>query len=201
MKQLGSGFEATNFASQYWNNNGYAFAAISSKRCIAGDRFLFPRALSKIFGDYLIGFKYWVRQRVYKMVLMVWKDSYSVHVESIDKQHKKLISLINDLDESLTENRVKENVARVLAQLSEYTAVHFKHEEEIFERHKYQFEKEHVHQHDDLVRQVGEFKKRLIDNDEDVGEELLSFLLFWLGNHIKTIDRLYIPFMLEKGIK
>ena len=109
--------------------------------------------------------------------------------------------MINDLHDALMEGETIEKIAEVLAQLRHYTEEHFRFEEEIFDQYDYPQGSEHKKQHNDLVKKVIKFHDRLVVHHEKVGEELLNFLLFWLGNHIKTVDRQYIAFMLEKGIK
>ncbi len=38
------------------------------------------------------------------MALFTWGEQFSVKIESIDEQHKKLIGLLNDAHEALIEN-------------------------------------------------------------------------------------------------
>ncbi len=132
---------------------------------------------------------------------MTWKDSYTTHVESIDKQHKKQISLINDLHDSFANGRNAESVTGVLLQLNRHFIGHFEYEEGIFRKHGYRFEGVRKKQHQARIRRINDFRSRLGGNEEKVGEELLDYLLSWLGNHLDTEDRQYILFMLEKGIK
>ena len=135
------------------------------------------------------------------MVFVTWDESYSVYVESIDAQHKKMMSMINDLHYAIMDGEPAPQIVEVLKRLESYTEEHFRYEEEIFDRHNYPQADEHKKQHNDLVQQVKAFRNRINNHHEKVGEELLNFLLFWLGNHIKKVDRQYTAFMLEKGIK
>ena len=135
------------------------------------------------------------------MVFVTWDESYSVFVESIDNQHKKMMSMINDLHAAMMEGEPTPKIADVLKQLNNYTEGHFKYEEEIFDRHNYPQSADHKKQHSDLVDRVNLFHDQLVNHQEKVGEDLLNFLLFWLGNHIKKVDRQYTAFMLEKGIR
>ena len=135
------------------------------------------------------------------MVFVTWDESYSVCVESIDTQHKKMMSMINDLHNTMMDGEPTPKIAEVLKRLESYTEEHFRYEEEIFDQYNYPQADEHKKQHNDLVQRVKAFRDRITNHQEKVGEELLNFLLFWLGNHIKKVDRQYIAFMLEKGIK
>lgn len=135
------------------------------------------------------------------MVFVTWDESYSVYVESIDTQHKKMMSMINDLHNTMMNGEPIPKIAEVLIRLESYTEEHFRYEEEIFDQYKYPQADEHKKQHDDLVQRVKAFRDRITNHQEKVGEELLNFLLFWLGNHIKKVDRQYTAFMLKNGIK
>lgn len=135
------------------------------------------------------------------MVFITWDDSYSVYVESIDEQHKKLMRMINDLHDSLNKDEESDAIIAVLGRLRDYSREHFKYEEDIFRKYGYQHEQEHKKRHDDLVQNVNEFENKLLADRGEVGEELLNFLLYWLENHIKNVDKQYITFMLENGVK
>ena len=63
-----------------------------------------------------------------------WIDNYSVHIKEIDDQHKKLISLINQLEESANTGNFKDTVNNALEELMEYVHTHFETEAYYFEK-------------------------------------------------------------------
>ena len=69
------------------------------------------------------------------MDIIDWDESFRIGVEQIDRQHKKLFALRNQLFESCcTENSVHaEKFHSILSELFEYTRYHFEAEEELMQ--------------------------------------------------------------------
>lgn len=55
------------------------------------------------------------------MALITWNDNFSVNIAEIDKQHQKLITIINELDEAIKANHNNDAIGQVLAALLDYT--------------------------------------------------------------------------------
>ena len=129
-----------------------------------------------------------------------WNDMYSVEIPSIDEQHKSLLKMINDLSSSLSQKGNLKAQLLVLLKLTSYTISHFRHEEKLFDTYHYEEVEEHKTAHQKLIERVEEFQDRLAEKNEDVGGELLAFLVDWLLNHILIMDKKYTPFMKKHGI-
>ena len=71
------------------------------------------------------------------MALIKWTSALSVAVPEIDLQHQKLVSLINQLHESMLSGKGREVLGGVLNELIDYTKRHFADEEELMRRHNY----------------------------------------------------------------
>ena len=71
------------------------------------------------------------------MTIFIWNDSYKTGVELIDRQHKKLVDILNQLDESLAERSGHQVLLNLLNELVEYTKYHFKAEEELMRSLEY----------------------------------------------------------------
>ena len=65
------------------------------------------------------------------MSLIKWEEKYSVGVESMDNQHKKLVQMINDIFDELRGGATHESLLKIIEGLVEYTQVHFKAEEAV----------------------------------------------------------------------
>jgi len=122
------------------------------------------------------------------VVLMEWTSAFSVDIESIDTQHKKLLGYMNTLYDALTEKK------------DEYTKTHFTLEEKYFDKFNYKGKDAHVIQHKEFIRRLGEMKKQITEDCEDV-EDLLEFLVNWLIHHIKGTDHMYVECFHEHGVK
>ncbi|HHB92162.1 MAG TPA: bacteriohemerythrin [Thioploca sp.] len=131
---------------------------------------------------------------------IAWDDELSVEIQEIDEQHKVLVNLINRL---FNEALVKHNVAvanEILAELIQYTIIHFSVEESLFRIFDYPDYEKHKAQHELLKKQVVELKNR-IEQGEEITIELISFLRSWLKKHILQEDKKYSKFFMEKGLQ
>lgn len=131
--------------------------------------------------------------------LIVWDESFSVNVGEIDHQHKKLIAFINDLNEAMLAGRGKAATEKVLEELINYTADHFKFEEDMFAKHSYDETAAHVREHKAFVETALKMQEDF-HNGKPVLVELMKILKSWLMNHILVVDMKYKPFFNERGV-
>ncbi|VAW58528.1 hypothetical protein MNBD_GAMMA11-2488, partial [hydrothermal vent metagenome] len=86
-----------------------------------------------------------------------WKNSYSVGVESIDNDHKKLLCMLNQL-QTASHYTTYDGVAEgILNDLVEYTEYHFFREEELMKECNYPGFDAHRKQHEAMISQVSTF--------------------------------------------
>jgi hemerythrin len=121
-----------------------------------------------------------------------WDPAYSVGIEVIDHQHKRLLQYINELEAAkiyaTAESRQK--VQEILEKHSSYTISHFSFEEKLMEDAGYTLLEPHKRVHEAFIERVGFFKERH-KNGEDIGKQLAFELQIWLLNHIKQEDHDY----------
>ncbi|MCF6365328.1 MAG: bacteriohemerythrin [Bacteroidales bacterium] len=134
-------------------------------------------------------------------ILIKWDKSYSLGIDLIDKQHKKLTDIINKLFSSFSEGKAEELIPTVINELTEYTIYHFKTEEELFDKYNYPGKENHVSGHNSFIEQVNNWKIKLKNNDENVHYECISYLKSWLIEHIQGSDVSYSNFFKENNIK
>jgi hemerythrin len=135
------------------------------------------------------------------MALIEWSPKMSVGIASIDADHRKLVTLVNDLYEAMSIGEGSKVLERVLKELIEYTRTHFVREETLFRTHGYEHEAEHKAQHDKLLQTVDDLKRRV-----DAGERVSpvatgQFLKQWLTEHIMGSDMAYSAFLISKGVR
>jgi hemerythrin len=135
------------------------------------------------------------------MALISWNSTMSVGVAEIDTQHQKLIGMINDLNKAMKEGRGKDLVSSTVNGLIQYTASHFKTEEDFFSRFGYPEKTSHVKEHNDFVKKVTEFQKGLESGQLALSVQVMNFLSDWLQSHILGVDKKYAPFFAFKGLK
>lgn len=123
------------------------------------------------------------------MPIVTWCDDFSVNVEKIDEQHKKMLELVNNLHSSV-ENRIdKQELEQLLIELVEFTRMHFSTEEKLMEQFDYP-EREHHQEHhkvllqhlDYLVNAISRGKSPTFYSDYDVSSD-------WALTHIAESDK------------
>lgn len=135
------------------------------------------------------------------MALISWNDSFSVGVIEIDRQHQKMVSMINELNEAMRQGKGKDVLGKIIKGLVDYTRVHFKTEETYFEQLGYPEKESHKKEHADFVQRVTDFKDGYQKGNLGLSIAVMNFLSSWLQNHIKGTDKKYSQFFNEKGLK
>lgn len=125
------------------------------------------------------------------MAKLIWSLDLDTGISVIDKQHRRIVDYINQLDDARTSGHQKENIAKVIDELVEYTVSHFAFEESMQEEAKYPFLKAHKRVHDLFVRRAAEYQERF-RLGEDISEELHKLMFNWLFTHIKHDDADYV---------
>lgn len=134
------------------------------------------------------------------MALFEWTQEYSVSVVCFDTEHKKLFSLINELNEAMAEKRGRFVVARVLQELADYARWHFAGEESAMRRANFAGLGQHVMEHQEFSAKVEKFYAECDDSYSTVPIEVLYFLRDWLLKHVLIADRLYAEPLNRTGI-
>ncbi len=136
------------------------------------------------------------------MPLIEWSSELSVGIDSIDEQHKKLVNMINALNDAQLTGSSNELLGKIFTGLAAYTQKHFTYEENMFAEHGYSDSQEHKRQHNELISQVVELKEKFMENPQGtINADLMQFLKRWLTNHIMRTDKEYAEFLISKGVK
>ena len=135
------------------------------------------------------------------MALVEWKDSLSVKVMDIDKQHRELFRIINELHEAMKTGKAKNILDDIINRLIGYTKSHFKMEERLFALHNYPDTEKHLQEHENFVQKIGEFKEKFDKGNTSLSIEVVRFLSTWIENHITTVDQKYSEFLNSKGVR
>jgi len=123
------------------------------------------------------------------MPLIEWKDAFKTGVVSVDFEHEQLIDFINGIHQAIKENRSKEIIADLLAELYAGISSHFAHEEQVMREKKYGEYSEHKADHERLLDEIRDIMDRHFDQgDIDNGDPLGAVLLAWFTEHFRTMD-------------
>jgi hemerythrin-like metal-binding protein len=130
-----------------------------------------------------------------------WKDEYSVGIESIDQQHRRLVNLINQLHTAVSYSTGEEFEREALDELVDYTKSHFTYEEGLMEQNGYPDFDAHKAQHKQMIEKVGEVLAEYEKDQDTAMNNALDYLSDWLINHINGTDKQYSSFLIGKGVK
>lgn len=121
-----------------------------------------------------------------------WNEQFETGIAIIDEQHQTLVRLLNRLASTLTQDHDSDSLNRLLQELTDYAALHFRTEEEIWQQHfdGDQWHREHRQSHQDFVRKIAEMRqaKATAPIEVMVGD-MLKFLTHWLAQHMLDSDQ------------
>ena len=132
---------------------------------------------------------------------MEWDDKYSVGVEELDNQHKRMFNTINELLNSLETNTAEEHLGGVIESLIQYKMFHFATEEKYFEEFNYEGKDDHIAKHKFFNDKLEEMRSRNPNYNIEFGYELVDFLEDWLINHLMVTDQKYVECFHSHGLK
>ncbi len=130
-----------------------------------------------------------------------WNETYSVGIQSIDNQHKELISLLNQLLEAMKHGEANAVSNQILFDLEKYTLLHFQKEEFFFKKFKFAGSQAHIAEHQSFIKKVAALKSDLKSGKYIPNVELLQFLKNWVEHHILVIDKEYSECFRQNGLK
>jgi hemerythrin len=120
---------------------------------------------------------------------VVWDSSYSVGQSLLDHQHRKLMTLCNDLGDCLTTDGLESDTKfhEILNELADYARQHFATEEELVLRHA---PEELAHQVVEHEAYFAKITNLLFDASGGVLDKLglQHFLAGWWSGHILVSD-------------
>jgi len=130
-----------------------------------------------------------------------WKDEYSVGIESLDNDHKKLIALLNQFTTAYDYAMSEVYERQALEDLIDYTKYHFAREEKLMESFNYPDFEAHKGQHKAMISEVEEFVEKYNQRGHQALDEISTFLKNWLINHINGTDKGYCQHLKDNGVQ
>ncbi|GKX67882.1 bacteriohemerythrin [Inconstantimicrobium mannanitabidum] len=122
------------------------------------------------------------------------KEEYKTGIEAIDEQHKKLFDIADRaymlLKDEYTIDKY-DKIVTIIKELKDYTAYHFKFEEEYMDSIGYKRMFTQKIEHAEFIKKLDEIDFDKIDKDQD--KYILSILQYlndWLVEHIYEKDKL-----------
>ncbi|PKH86161.1 hemerythrin [Colwellia sp. Bg11-28] len=128
-----------------------------------------------------------------------WSKEYSIGIEYIDQDHKKLLHLLNQFSIAFDYAQCEEFEREALEELVSYTKYHFKREEKLMEDYGYPGLAEHQEEHQAMIDKVEEYVAIYNIEGHDSLKQVTNLLTYWLINHIQESDTQYRDYLVELG--
>ncbi len=125
------------------------------------------------------------------------KEKFTVGIDEIDRQHKGLFDILNQLYSSYQEDKVDNlSIRRTLYKLIDYMFKHFQSEEILLKKYDYPEFKSHREQHQQFKKNIQEKYDYFLSHTEhenisSIPIDLIMYLSEWIGKHILKFDKEY----------
>lgn len=139
-----------------------------------------------------------------------WRNDYSVGIDSMDRQHTRLLDLIGDLSRAVyvadagIEARSGANPDPIATELAEHLTAHFNAEENLMRRYKYPFLADHQQQHKVFFNAFEGLRAEIMVSNVSPIRLLFRIqlvLVDWYINHITKSDVHLGNFLLRAGLR
>ncbi|MBK3332908.1 hemerythrin family protein [Persephonella atlantica] len=129
------------------------------------------------------------------MVLIEWSKDLELGIPEIDRQHRKLVEMLNEFYTELEKGEKAEAVKHFLENLEEYLKYHLDYEERFMEEIGFPETESHKKVHQMFKKLYTEEKERFLKGDVKALRELVAFTFSWLFSHIMKTDRKYADYI------
>jgi hemerythrin len=126
------------------------------------------------------------------MALIDWDERLFTGQATMDRDHKKITGLINQLAASVAANKSCE---RILTDLVHRTESHFAMEAKLMGRRRYPYAEAHLKDHESLLKDLRTFKTWFDAGSTPQYGSVLAFLEGWWTRHIVASDKALAQFL------
>ena len=136
------------------------------------------------------------------MPWITWSEEMSVGVKEMDDDHKKLISILNEIHERVAAGQDKQALSGLVDQMMAGTKAHFAQEEQLLAKSGYPDVTAHYEEHDQMIaKALSACAGFRWGSTSMLSEDLLAYPRDWLIEHIQSTDKSYGAYLSAKGIQ
>ncbi|MBQ9239102.1 MAG: hemerythrin family protein [Treponema sp.] len=128
-----------------------------------------------------------------------WSPNLELGIPVIDRQHKHLVGMCNDLHEGLMKFHGGDKaswraaIATALRQTVEYARTHFADEEKLMRASNFEGYEVHKQHHHDFILTVSKVLVNFEDVTLPLAFDFADYLRDWILSHVACEDKLYCP--------
>ncbi len=128
-------------------------------------------------------------------MLIEWQESLKVGYEPIDRDHEKLVALINTLFDDIQAGCSRATLEDALFALADEVAAHFNHENTLMLIHHYPEQTTHLLEHRKLIDRLDTELDRIDLIDTDTLLQAIGFIDDWFVRHVVDSDARLAAFL------
>ncbi|HEY6874135.1 MAG TPA: bacteriohemerythrin [Geobacteraceae bacterium] len=125
------------------------------------------------------------------MALCTWSDKFSVKNDRMDGHHRRLVSLMETLDEAIAARKGDRIVAPAIEELARYAAEHLKAEEALMEEMRYPDLERHRAMHHFFAKEIALLRSAYASGEVPRAKSIVQLLRDWFVYHIYNEDQKY----------
>jgi hemerythrin len=135
------------------------------------------------------------------MAFFLWKDSFSIGNDVIDRQHRLFLEMLNEYYDSGS-GATKDSIDdRLIVRIREYATMHFRFEEELMREAGYTETEHQQKQHVYFESLVSDLESSHRKGRTDDLKRLLTLLKDWFLQHILEEDMKFVPHIKPRQCK
>lgn len=120
-----------------------------------------------------------------------WSEEFSVGSEVLDNQHKRIITMMNELILSDSKEFESEKISEILTEMRQYADEHFSYEEQVMSEYKYHRLEAHKKLHKSFRLKAAQLCGDVLNEDSQIYDKTVEYLFDWLVKHILNADKDY----------
>jgi diguanylate cyclase (GGDEF)-like protein/hemerythrin-like metal-binding protein len=128
---------------------------------------------------------------------IIFHPSYDSGIVDIDFQHRRIVELMNHLNNAIKANESPDVIARTLDELIYYVEYHFSEEEALMSKHDYPEYLAHKASHAGLIADIEQNKTQLETPEREI--VVLQTLKGWLISHVEFSDKVLGEYLRHCG--
>lgn len=134
------------------------------------------------------------------MPFIVWNKDIEIGIETVDKQHRMLVDMINEFHDAIIAGQSYEKMGDIITGLLYYAQTHFATEEEFFRKYNYPDRQAHIREHNEFIMNITSKFDKMKKGELVLSVEISKFLRDWLLNHVMSSDKKFAPFIKEIAV-
>ena len=123
------------------------------------------------------------------MSLIEWQDDFAIGIESVDHEHREMITLINSFHQHLSDEAPRDEIETVLGEIESAIGAHFALEEKAMRDLAYDQYAEHKANHEHLLDDIRNIADAYGEGAyTEMNAVLSEHMKMWFSNHFRHMD-------------